>query len=40
MSPYAVNWTDYDGKVHAEPLDINCHCYDPTKTQVLNPLAW
>jgi hypothetical protein len=40
MSPYAVNWTDYDGNVHAEPLDINCHCYDPTKTQVLNPNAW
>jgi hypothetical protein len=39
-SPYAVNWTDLDGNVHAEPLDINCHCYDPTKTQVLNPAAW
>jgi len=21
-------------------VDINCHCYDPTKTQVLNPAAW
>ena len=40
MSPYAVNWTDLSGKVHAEPLDINCHCYDPTKTIVLNPNAW
>ncbi len=20
--------------------DINCHCYDPSKTQVLNPAAW
>jgi hypothetical protein len=40
MSPWAVNWTDYDGKVHPEPLDINCHCFDPTKTQVLNPDAW
>ncbi|MBZ5577925.1 MAG: TonB-dependent receptor [Acidobacteriia bacterium] len=40
MSPYAVNWTDLSGKVHPEPLDINCHCYDPTKTDVLNPLAW
>jgi hypothetical protein len=19
---------------------VNCHCYDPTKTQVLNPAAW
>jgi len=40
MSPYAVNWTDLSGKVHPEPLDVNCHCYDPTKTQVLNPAAW
>ena len=40
VNPYAVNWTDLDGKVHAEPLDVNCHCYDPTKTQVLNPAAW
>jgi len=21
-------------------VDINCHCYDPTKTFVLNPAAW
>jgi len=40
MSPWAVNWTDYDGKVHPEPLDINCHCYDPARTVVLNPAAW
>ncbi|MEI9814217.1 MAG: carboxypeptidase regulatory-like domain-containing protein [Acidobacteriota bacterium] len=40
MSPWGVNWTDLDGKVHAEPLDINCHCFDPEKTQVLNPAAW
>ena len=40
MSPWAVNWTDLSGKVHAEPLDINCHCFDPEKTQVLNPAAW
>jgi len=40
MSPYAVNWTDLNGKVHTDPLDINCGCYDPTKTQVLNPAAW
>jgi hypothetical protein len=37
---YSVNWTDYDGKVHTDELDINCHCYDPTKTVVLNPAAW
>jgi hypothetical protein len=40
MNPFAVNWTDYDGKVHPEPLDINCHCYDPRKTLVLNRDAW
>jgi hypothetical protein len=21
-------------------VDVNCHCYDPTKTLVLNPAAW
>ncbi|MBZ5676045.1 MAG: TonB-dependent receptor [Acidobacteriia bacterium] len=21
-------------------VDLNCHCYDPSKTQVLNPAAW
>ncbi len=40
MSPWSVNWTDYSGKVHTDPLDINCKCFDPTKTIVLNPAAW
>jgi hypothetical protein len=40
MNPWSVNWTDYDGKVHTDPLDVNCHCFDPTKNQVLNPAAW
>src|SRR5207253_3386765 len=40
MSPWAVNWTDSDGKVHPEPIDINCKCFDPEKTIVLNPNAW
>ena len=40
MSPFAINWTGYDGQVHPEPLDINCRCYDPAKTIVLNPAAW
>ena len=40
MSPWSVDWTDMDGKHHTDPLDINCHCFDPTKTVVLNPLAW
>jgi hypothetical protein len=40
MSPWSVDWTDYSGNVHTTPLDINCHCFDPTKTQVLNPAAF
>lgn len=40
MSPWAVNWTDLDGKIHPEPLDINCKCFDPNKQPVLNPNAW
>ena len=33
----------YLNRVPGVPLynvDINCHCYDPTKTLVLNPAAW
>ena len=40
VSPFAVNWKDRDGNLHSEPLDLNCHCFDPTKTVVLNPQAW
>jgi hypothetical protein len=40
MNPWSVNWVDYDGKTHTDPIDINCHCFDPTKNQVLNPAAW
>lgn len=40
MNPWAVNWVDSNGKTHAEPLDINCHCFDPEKTLVLNPTVW
>jgi hypothetical protein len=40
MNPWSVNWTDYSGKHHTDPLDINCHCFDVTKTVVLNPAAW
>ena len=39
-NPWSVDWTDYSGTHHTDPLDINCHCFDPTKTQVLNPAAW
>jgi len=33
----------YATRVPGVPLylvDLNCHCYDPSKTQVLNPAAW
>ncbi len=35
MSPWSVNWVDNDGKQRTDPIDINCHCFDPTKNQVL-----
>src|SRR5262249_38716491 len=37
---YETNWVDYNGKVHSEPLDINCHCFDPQKVSALNQKAW
>ena len=40
MNPWSVDWTDYSGKHHTDPLDINCHCFDPTTTIVLNQDAW
>ncbi len=40
MSPWSVDWTDYSGTHHTDPLNINCHCFDPTKTVVLNPAAF
>jgi hypothetical protein len=40
QSLWSTNWTDYNGVQHTDPIDINCHCYDPTKTIVLNPAAW
>ncbi len=40
MNPWSVDWFDYNGVHHTDPLNINCRCFDPTKTQVLNPLAW
>jgi hypothetical protein len=32
-----------DNRVAGQPLflqDLNCHCFDPNTTQVLNPAAW
>ncbi|MEP6962857.1 MAG: hypothetical protein ABI995_12315, partial [Acidobacteriota bacterium] len=40
MSPWSVNWVDYAGTRHTDPININCHCFDPTKTVLLNPAAW
>ena len=40
MSPWSVDWTDLSGVHHTDPLDVNCKCFDPTRTQVLNPNAW
>jgi hypothetical protein len=40
MNPWSIDWVDYDGKHRTDPLDINCHCFDITKNQVLNPAAW
>jgi hypothetical protein len=40
VSPWSVDWTDKSGTHHTDPLDINCHCFDVTKTQVLNPAAF
>lgn len=39
-NPWSVDWTDYSGTHHTDPIDINCHCFDPTKTVVLNPASW
>jgi len=40
ISPWSVDWTDYSGTHHTDPIDVNCHCFDPAKTVVLNKAAW
>lgn len=40
MNPWSVDWVDYSGTRRTDPIDVNCKCFDPTKTQVLNPAAW
>ncbi len=38
---FTDTWVDKQGKTHTnEPLDINCGCFDPRRTFVLNPKAW
>jgi len=40
MSPWSVDWIDNSGTHRTDPLDINCHCFDPAKTIAINPDAW
>jgi hypothetical protein len=40
MNPWSVDWVDYDGNHRTDPIDINCRCFDPTKTLLLNPAVW
>lgn len=40
MSPWSVDWVDNTGTRRTDPLDIDCRCFDPEKTIVLNPNAW
>jgi hypothetical protein len=40
---YLLPTASYLNRVPGVPLflqDLNCHCFDPTKTLVLNPAAW
>lgn len=43
LSTQTFGTTSYLNRKPGVPLflqDINCHCFDPTKTLVLNPAAW
>jgi hypothetical protein len=40
QSLFNTNWVDNKGVTHTDPIDVNCHCYDPNKTFVLNSNAW
>jgi hypothetical protein len=37
---FTTNWVDLEGNRRTDELDINCHCFDPRATVVLNPGAW
>jgi len=38
---FTTEWVDKKGNLHTnEELNINCGCYDPRRTFVLNPKAW
>src|SRR6185369_6217379 len=36
QSLYSTAWTDNQGVAHTTPIDLNCHCFDPRTTIVLN----
>jgi hypothetical protein len=43
LSTQTFSTTSYLNRVPGVPLflqDLDCHCFDPTKTLVLNPAAW
>lgn len=40
QSLFATTWTDNKGAVHNTPLNLNCGCFNPQTTVVLNPNAW
>jgi hypothetical protein len=43
LTSYFLPTGSFLNRVPGQPLflqDLNCHCFDPTKTLVLNPAAW
>jgi hypothetical protein len=43
LNNYLFQGPSFANRVPGQPLfmtDLNCHCYDPNKTFVLNPKAW
>jgi hypothetical protein len=43
LSALLLGQTTFDDRVPGQPLflkNLNCHCFDPQKTLVLNPKAW
>jgi hypothetical protein len=43
LASYLFQSASFANRVPGQPLytvDLNCHCYDPNKTFVLNPNAW
>ena len=43
LLPAVLNRGTFANRVAGQPLflqDLNCHCFDPSRTLVLNPAAW